>query len=814
MARSKMQEKHTKIKARLVNASSAKTSKSLPLSMNSIIAAICIAIAAWFGFKGYLETRVNTPYNVEKLVTASGLDVPDRYWGTYRSSVYFGLKTRDPHSLVTGLMWYFPRFLRYDGNGFRHWCDQGDKLDRYAWLEHDGRTFGVQEIIDSSVIIRTTFVKRPGGYHGGDWTARIAVLPEKEHDKREEVSLLFYTAIEESTKGWIKANLGDYNRLTGIEGNTHGLGSFIINLNLLNGTVEEHSFLVTVASGLNVLKETVLQNLRIATEKGSMEKHVVLAGEQLLLSSDGKKEDPNFIVTQVTGRAPFEIEISYESGSFSNRIDKLTGKNYDEALEKQRQLFSKKFENVFKLESKGYTDDEITFAKMAFSNLLGSIGYFYGTSQVQSTYTQEPVPYWKAPLYTAVPSRSFFPRGFLWDEGFHGLLISIWDTEIELDIISHWFDLMNVEGWIPREMILGQEALAKVPEEFVTQMNTNANPPTFFLTLDFILQHKEQELLKHNFQLLDKLYPRLQAWFSWFNVTQVGDLPGTYRWRGRDETTNRELNPKTLTSGLDDYPRASHPNIAERHVDLRCWIAFAARVMARIAETLNYPAKKYEETFQYLSDNNLLNKLHWSSNTQTYSDFGLHTDKVILRKSASPSHKQRSHTQSLEMIRVVLEDPSLKYVDTTFGYVSLFPFILQIVEPDSPQLGKILQDLRDPDLLWTKYGLRSLAKISPLYMKYNTEHDPPYWRGSIWINLNYLTVRAAYHYSNVKGPYRENARKIYEGLRKNLIQNIIKQYKKTGYLWEHYNSVDGEGRGSHPFTGWTSLVVFLMAEIY
>ncbi|OIT34343.1 mannosyl-oligosaccharide glucosidase gcs1 [Nicotiana attenuata] len=91
--------------------------------------------------------------------------------------------------------------------------------------------------------------------------------------------------------------------------------------------------------------------------------------------------------------------------------------------------------------------------------------------------------YWPAELYTAVPSRPFFPRGFLWDEGFHQLLIWRWDIYISLDIIGHWLDLMNIDGWIPRELILGAEALSKVPEEFVLQHPTNGNPPTLFLAL-------------------------------------------------------------------------------------------------------------------------------------------------------------------------------------------------------------------------------------------------------------------------------------------------------------------------------------------
>ena len=31
------------------------------------------------------------------------------------------------------------------------------------------------------------------------------------------------------------------------------------------------------------------------------------------------------------------------------------------------------------------------------------------------------------------------------------------------DVLAHWLDLLNIEGWIPREQILGDEARSKVP---------------------------------------------------------------------------------------------------------------------------------------------------------------------------------------------------------------------------------------------------------------------------------------------------------------------------------------------------------------
>jgi mannosyl-oligosaccharide glucosidase len=73
------------------------------------------------------------------------------------------------------------------------------------------------------------------------------------------------------------------------------------------------------------------------------------------------------------------------------------------------------------------------------------------------------------------------------------------------------------------------------------------------------------------------------------------------------------------------------------------------------------------------------------------------------------------------------------------GYLSLFPFLLEILDPSSPHLGPILDMLHDPEHLWSPYGIRSLSASHPEFGQ-----GENYWKGPIWMQMNYLTLRALY----------------------------------------------------------------------
>ncbi|XP_067389611.1 mannosyl-oligosaccharide glucosidase isoform X2 [Emydura macquarii macquarii] len=767
-----------------------------------------------------LGRRLVTPHPAPRVLPAGSSGPrasPERFWGSYRPHVYFGMKPRSPRPPVTGLMW-LPQAAEAAA-GLRHTCEQSDGLPAYGWQLHDGLRFGRQEIRDRGLALRTEFVKRPGGEHGGDWSWRVSAWPEGGGAQVSLLSLLFYVATD--GQGTLQPHL-EKTRLVSVNGTSEELGHFKITFHQpTTGTGEalkyaSYNHLDARSPGLHRLTDLVKSSLSsrfVFAPPGGPKRHYFAVDTYRAPPGESDQApQSHLLLHQVTLQLPCRVEVTFESGSFGDRPGSLVGEALAEELSRHMAAFEQRFEETFSLGRKGFTPQQQRFAKAAFSNMLGGMGYFHGHSLVQSEHSQQPLLYPEGSLYTAVPSRSFFPRGFLWDEGFHQLLLARWDPALSREVIAHWLDLMNVEGWIPREQILDDEARAKVPPEFILQRGEAANPPTLFLVLQQLLREPGQG--PGELSYLRRLFPRLRTWYEWYNTTQAGPLPYTFRWRGRDQDTQLFLNPKTLTSGLDDYPRASHPSPDERHLDLRCWMALASGVMAEVAERLGEPAAEYRRMQRALSDNALLEQQHWAEQLGAFADFGNHSQAVGLEweKATVPPGQPRHQLPAPRLVRVVRKPPKLQFVGA-LGYVSLFPFLLTLLQPDSPRLGSTLRDMRS-EKLWTPYGLRSLSRTSPLYMKHNTEHDPPYWRGPIWINMNYLAVRALHHYAGLQGPFQQQAAALYQELRANLIANLHRQYLESGYLWEQYDDGTGRGRGCYPFTGWSALVVLVMAEEY
>ncbi|KAJ4748521.1 Mannosyl-oligosaccharide glucosidase [Rhynchospora pubera] len=764
--------------------------------------------------------RSVTPLPMPKLMDLpqfGGYHKDSLYWGTYRPHVYLGIRARTPQSLIFGMMWLGIKNGQYH---LRHVCQDSDELSTYGWVEHNGRDYGRQVLRDHDFYIETSFLKQKGeesGF-GGDWAVRLDISNEVSNNAEESPMHLFFYIADESGQSFTMNSQESYRHGTTLlaSGSRADVGAWQLQLHSLD-SVEVHTAGYK-SPHMHNLTELVQATLAVNARRTG-----------LIQLPDIKESYSNIMVYQISAELPAKVDLVFlsgvdsESSTISERVATLTGNEFTRMLSERQKAFGEKYDRLFDTKQK-VNKEEKAVGKAAIGNLLGGIGYFYGQSKIAIPKDltlkngEKSISYWPAELYTAVPSRSFFPRGFLWDEGFHQFLVWRWDVDICMDIIGHWLDLLNVDGWIPREQILGAEALSKVPEEFVVQYPSNGNPPTLFLSLRDLskaLYSKEfsSEEAERISTFLERAYPRLDAWFQWFNTTQSGKHEGTFYWHGRDNSTRRELNPKTLTSGLDDFPRASHPNDEERHVDLRCWMLLASNCMHSIQQMLGIKhtsVKDYALMTKKLSEFDVLNKLHLDEKSGAYFDFGYHTEKVRLRW-----HELRENEViRREFLRETLEQPRLRFVPH-IGYVSLFPFMMGIIPPESWVLGKQLDLISNRSILWTDYGLRSLSKISTVYMKHNTEHDPPYWRGAIWINMNYMILSSLHHYLQVDGPYKDRAGELYEELRSNLIRNIVKNYHETGFLWENYDQKNkGKGKGARPFTGWSSLVVLIMAESY
>jgi len=643
----------------------------------------------------------------------------------------------------------------------------------YGWDEYDPRRGGIQSIhdIQNGLDITTSFVKIPGGAHGGSWAARIKGTLNDDAPKDQKTIVVFYVS-QEGENSELEAVPSEdefgYEGDVILKGRSEALGNYKLVVTKGKGVIPQSDHDLSRLRGPG---QTVVQSLTYPDEVLWQAKPILFqqlkAGIDWLVENKYDVADPpppwqvyllankpgsgNVHIVQKVFEGDFEFDILFSSESAGKEV---TSKDLEREVKQATEVFGERFARVFDLKAPFQGDNYKKFGKSMFSNLIGGIGYFYGHSLVDRSYApeydEENEGFWEDAaeararhqealegpyeLFTSIPSRPFFPRGFLWDEGFHLLPIADWDIDLALEIIKSWYNLMDEDGWIAREQILGAEARSKVPKEFQTQYPHYANPPTLFLVLDNFVErlrknNASQPVVKDNLSLdetlstasvdnpevgleyLRRLYPLLRRQFDWFRKTQAGDIKSydreaystkeAYRWRGRTVS-------HCLTSGLDDYPRPQPPHPGELHVDLMSWVGVMAKSLISIGSLLGATedVEFYTKVLDAIEHN--LDDLHWSEKEGCYCDATI---------DEFEEHKLVCHK----------------------GYISLFPFLTGLLKPDSPKLGKLLALIGDESELWSPYGLRSLSKKDEFY---GTAEN--YWRSPVWININYLAIVQLY----------------------------------------------------------------------
>ncbi|KAI1783641.1 mannosyl oligosaccharide glucosidase-domain-containing protein [Ganoderma leucocontextum] len=308
--------------------------------------------------------------------------------------------------------------------------------------------------------------------------------------------------------------------------------------------------------------------------------------------------------------------------------------------------------------------------------------------------------------------------------------IGQYDNDLSLEILQSWINLIDEDGWVTREQILGEEARSRVPPEFQTQVPTYANPPTLTMAVTAFIDRLCQRKSPSDADLGMDFGHGSQVPLTSNSKTIYKPLKRHHEWFSRKQRGQIEY------SGMDDYPRGP-AHAGELRLDLISWMAFFSQTVRDIAEFVDEvdDAAAFEEIAN-------IDDLHWSEENQMYCDVGVN-DEVIPRLPHG----------------VPLPLPVLP-------------------RPPPARLAAPRRDprpLRDPEHLWSPYGLRSLSAAHPEFGQ-----GENYWKGLIWIQMNYLALTSLHKkYAAQAGPHQQRAQEIYAELRKNIVDNVHKEYVRT-----------------------------------
>lgn len=717
-------------------------------------------------------------------------------WGTYKPHLLFALTEKTFNSKTLGFFYYKLKDKDFFLSNVRYKY-KSNILTRF--LEHNGFDYALQQIEDEKnyLFCEIKFLKEKfQTYEQQSWKFSISPTFQYAEDSEEaefqsnnnKIAFVFYAKIKNfSTKDKIHfIRIREYQKdlyvlLELIERNTSDLTEKNIGYIKIEAYEDQCIETRSVIDLLhvderniwnidNIYFQEVLQSEKFRNFERNPETEFVF--------EESNTNDSNLFYMTFFLQKNCKYIISYDS----EQIPSFEENIFKDLENEKRDIFYRTFITKFLPEDFSLKNEDslrqLKLSMYSFSNLVGGISYYQGNIMETNNIYQHSFK----EVFTCTPSREKFPRGFLWDEGFHLLIICKYNEELCMKLIENWVNLMDIDGWIAREQIRNEETAFGLEARFLEQDNYEGNPPTLLFPILYLMKiNIKNEKLK---SFLRPLFGKLKLWFFWFLENQNNNENSDFfeasnifsqkmslRWHCKGDCHNGDF----MGSGLDDFPRQIHGSLSKSHLDLHIWILFFAESLKDIADFLDFAEEKkeYQNIFNDLNDK--LNKEFLDSADKIFKD-------VIIEKE---------------------ELDNLSF-NNNLGYISLFPLFFGLVKDESI-LKQYFKLILDNNQLWSEFGIRSLSKNNRFF---GTGDN--YWRGSIWIPINFLLLRGLKtFYQNF-----DEGKKIYISLRDNLIRNLVKNFEITGHIWENYNSITGTGQREPGFCGWSALITLIIKEEY
>eukprot|EP01016_Furgasonia_blochmanni_P038008 TRINITY_DN4545_c0_g1_i1.p1 TRINITY_DN4545_c0_g1~~TRINITY_DN4545_c0_g1_i1.p1 ORF type:complete len:689 (-),score=121.57 TRINITY_DN4545_c0_g1_i1:111-2177(-) len=628
----------------------------------------------------FLDTSPKEKSVSHSITPASSAAFDVQYlWGTYKPQLIHAVSQRDVaqnQPITVGMMYHDARYL-YSVDDIRYKVKErlNDNV-RYDYTYHNADDFVINRVLDPNIPVdlKNTFVKLEASENRQRWVSvsEHSFEPaDPMFNSSKLVSMIYTVSLENFSEGpddkrALKADFANNSLFVEIgHGSAVQTASEFITFKIMQGgkEVDVKNFGTrfnmvsrSKADNWNV-KDTVFNNIH--NENG-------INVLRQLDPSDTSTKTLFFAQFIFPVNETFTVQIAYDNRGFPS----AELNDVKKEVERHKTLFETRYKEIFP-QSAGLEEHLNNCSRLSLANLLGGLAYNYGRIRVvqpEENARQKPLP-----LLSFTPSRFGFPRGFLWDEGFHLLIACKWNKKLCLEIMKNWLNTMNDDGWIPREQARGAEAESYM---LIKEDTREGNPPALMLPIMVLASSANED---DEFEAFIRLYlPKLVTWHKWFSELQRykgGDYrPGEpyFKWWGPSE----ELN---YGSGMDDFPRTEWHYYTKYNTDAHVWVLVWTEIMAGLSCRYGTP-NDYE---YFMGQVDLM--------------------KESLRKLIDPKdHLYKDVLKDSLGVNKDIFSPHL-------GYPNLFPLIFGYISKDDPEFRATLDFIANEKEIWSKYGLRSLA---------------------------------------------------------------------------------------------------------